>query len=405
VMHDAILHHGFASPRSLNGEIPAGLERIIDRALQKDRDLRYQTAAQIQDDLLRLREPGSRRRRFPRLGLAAAAAAILIIVPTAVLRWRSAPATPRITDPRQRKLTNNSPDNPLQGQALISPDGKYLAYADRLGIHVQLIETGQTTTVPQPEGFDAKDSYWSIAAWFPSSKEFLVNARPATEDQNNGTAQGVSIWAVMLTGAPRKLREDAEASSVSPDGTWIAFGTRPGRIGGDREIWLMGPNGERPHKLLETSEDRLIAGPEWSQDGRHVVYLEGEPLESTGGLSEANVFSKELAGSSQIPLASWHGDPLMQLTWLRDGRILYLVKKRGYSDANCDLWQQRVDPRTGRAQERPARITNWDSVSIRSAPRQTQSDSHSSASSTRRISRLAILPPLAASTFLPSPSP
>jgi Tol biopolymer transport system component len=87
-------------------------------------------------------------------------------------------------------------------------------------------------------------------------------------------------------------------------------------------------------------------------------------LESTGGLSEANVFSKELAGSSQIPLASWHGDPLMQLTWLRDGRILYLVKKRGYSDANCDLWQQRVDPRTGRAQERPARITNWDGFCI-----------------------------------------
>jgi eukaryotic-like serine/threonine-protein kinase len=232
VMHDAILHHGFASPRSLNGEIPVNLERIINRALQKDRDLRYQTAAQIQDDLLRLRERGSQRWRSPRLGLAAAAAAILIIVPTAVLRWRTAPATPRITDPRQRKLTNNSPDNPLQGRALISPDGKYLAYADRLGIHVQLIETGQTTTVPQPEGFDAKDSYWSIAAWFPSSKEFLVNARPATEDQNNGTAQGVSIWAVTLTGAPRKLRENAEASSVSPDGTWIAFGTRPGRIGG-----------------------------------------------------------------------------------------------------------------------------------------------------------------------------
>jgi serine/threonine protein kinase/DNA-binding winged helix-turn-helix (wHTH) protein len=103
VMHDAILHHGFASPRSLNGEIPLNLERIINRALQKDRNLRYHTAAQIRDDLGRLHERGSRRRRFP-------------------------------------------------------PDGRYLAYADRFGIHVQTIDTGETITVPQPEGFDARNS-------------------------------------------------------------------------------------------------------------------------------------------------------------------------------------------------------------------------------------------------------
>jgi hypothetical protein len=36
------------------------------------------------------------------------------------------------------------------------------------------------------------------------------------------------------------------------------------------------------------------------------------------------------------------------------------MKKLGYSDANCELWQQRVSPRTGRALERPARISNWD---------------------------------------------
>src|SRR5438552_759012 len=62
VVYDAILHHEPASPLELNPELPSKLPEIIGKALEKDRNLRYQNAGDILTDLKRLKRDTESRR-------------------------------------------------------------------------------------------------------------------------------------------------------------------------------------------------------------------------------------------------------------------------------------------------------------------------------------------------------
>jgi eukaryotic-like serine/threonine-protein kinase len=73
-IHDAILNRAPVSPVRLNPELPAELERIINKALEKDREVRYQHAADLRADLKRLR-------RDTESGRSAASAGVPVAVP------------------------------------------------------------------------------------------------------------------------------------------------------------------------------------------------------------------------------------------------------------------------------------------------------------------------------------
>ncbi len=59
---DSILHRAPVAPVRLSPEVPAELERIINKALEKDRNLRYQHAADIRTDLQRLKRDSESKR-------------------------------------------------------------------------------------------------------------------------------------------------------------------------------------------------------------------------------------------------------------------------------------------------------------------------------------------------------
>ncbi len=65
VIHDAILNRTPSSPLRLNPELPPEFERIISKLLEKDRDLRYQSAAEVRTDLKRLKRDTDSGRSAP----------------------------------------------------------------------------------------------------------------------------------------------------------------------------------------------------------------------------------------------------------------------------------------------------------------------------------------------------
>ena len=233
--------------------------------------------------------------------IAAASAAFLIL--SSAVFWFATHRAPPKSPPSEwklRQVTTNPPESPVANGA-ISPDGKYVAYTDVNGMHLKLIETGETRLIPQPESLSGKTVEWRIVPqWFPDSTRFLADAHPSGQSPAHLSSQGSSIWLVsVLGGAPRKIRDDAMAQSISPDGTQIAFGTNKGRRG-DREIWLMGPNGEDARKLYETEENGAICCLHWFPLGQRVLY--GTTDKVTGG-----IVTRELNGGPATPVfpPSW----------------------------------------------------------------------------------------------------
>ncbi len=354
VLQEAILIQIPATVRDLNPTIPAKLERIITKSIEKNRNTRYQTAAELRADLEAVKQDMRPRRTvaWPVL-----AGGIFVISLALAFFWFSRHKQPPIEtlqDPKLRQLTVNSFENSVTGGA-ISPDGKYVAYSDAKGIRFQLVATGETRVIPQAEDHKGKQVNWEIVGtWFPDSTRFVVNSHPVAEAQNDWSSQTSSIWLVsVLGGPPRKLRDNAVAWSVSPDGSLISFGTNKGRLG-EREIWLMASSGDQARKLFDANEESSIGGLSWSPDGKRVLYVKTDQSGDT-------LLNRDLTtGPPTTLFGPGEMKKVRDLIWLADGRVLYSREEpESFFGSACNFWEMRLDARTGDAVEKPRRLTNW----------------------------------------------
>ncbi len=160
----AILTADPISPRALNPGIPVALERIILRALQKERALRYQRAADLRADLQRWQKRATRQRRQA----FSAAAIVMIGLFAGIAFWQSPyflTQTSSDANVSVRQLTHNADELGVDS-GVISADGQFVAFTDRTGIHVRTIETGETRTVPQSDRLP-DIARWDLAlGWF-----------------------------------------------------------------------------------------------------------------------------------------------------------------------------------------------------------------------------------------------
>jgi serine/threonine protein kinase len=145
----AILHQAPVKPSVLNPSVPATLDRIILKTLEKDRATRYQSTGDLLADLSDLQQTG--RRRSIRTAWITAVVAVSALAAALVfaINLSKYSGVPEIV---QRQLTSNSINNSVYFAA-IAGDGKQLAYTDLQGVHIRAIDTGEVSHITLPPGF------------------------------------------------------------------------------------------------------------------------------------------------------------------------------------------------------------------------------------------------------------
>ena len=353
VIFDAVLNRTPPEPRRLNAAVPPGLDAIVTKALEKDRELRYQSASDLRADLKRLQReadtaratapglptdyatarPGHRRKRL----LTAVTVAVVTVIAGAAA-WYGWRTVSRDVVFRERQLTSNSSEAPLWAAA-ISPNGKYLAYADVAGLHIQRVDTRETHVLASPA-----DSAVNRLVWYPDGGALLVS----------GVSRGgvsPAVWMVSVFGGfPRKLRDEALEASISPDGSQIVFASVE-----RREIWRMRADGSNAERVLSTPGADTVHLPGFFRNGRLGYGRLHIPQKASGTVKlEATIDSRDLQAGTSTVLLSEPG--LTGGTSLADGRLIYAVVASPIFPRAASLWEARMDSISGRMAGKPRRI-------------------------------------------------
>jgi eukaryotic-like serine/threonine-protein kinase len=351
VVFDNILRNAPVAPVTLNPGVPAELERILNKALEKDRDLRYQVAAELRADLKRLQReldsgkatsmsassgripaqvsiPAAQPAEPPRtpssssvliaaasknkFGTGLVLAAVLLLLIAAAFGIFS--LLPRKKDlPVETMSVENLTNNGHVSLARISPDGKYLLHVlDENGLQslwLRHIPTSSNTQVVTP----AAARYGGLT--FSPDGNYIYFVR--RDDSEQAIA---SLYdAPMLGGTPRLLIKDVDSPIVfSPDGQLFAYLHQHGDSAvTDLKIARRDGSFERDlfhHKQVLTDSLTLS----WSPDGRTIVIPIVQPTPSDlGGFLAVDTASGE---TKQVAIAK---DRIyLEPSWFPDGGAL-----------------------------------------------------------------------------------
>jgi Tol biopolymer transport system component len=345
VVFDNILHHAPVAPVTLNPSVPVEFERILNKALEKDKDYRYQVAAEMRSDLKRLQRE-SDSGRMPAVSTGAGSAQRVAASGTGSVAIASggsvAVATPTPSAPMPAARTGSSAfvqaakgnklglgvgvlialaliaaagfgvysfvetrrgvpfehfsienltNNGHVSLATISPDGKYLMDVhDENGLQslwLRHIQTGSNTQLITP----AATRYASLM--FSPDANYIYFVR---RDEAEHTIS-ILYSAPALGGTPRELIKDVDSPiSFSPDGKKFVY-LRERHDTPNFDLLMANVDGTPDHAVF-TNETVLTdsAAPVWLPDGKTIVIPVSQPTaNSLGGLATFDVATAKRA--------------------------------------------------------------------------------------------------------------
>jgi len=301
VIFHAILERPPVPPARLNPHVPPKLEEIINKCLEKDRNLRYQHASELRTDLERLKRdttsgvfptPASASRSRGIWGVAA----LVITILTAALWWLLSPRPiPKVTGIKQ--ITH---DGALKYNLLT--DGSRIYFTERIDVRSQLFQVsaaGGETAPIQASFTDAASQDVS-----PDRSELLISTQVPTQTQEDDEYSILPLPA----GSPRRLPFTARSAAWSGDGQHLV-------VCKGSDLYLANHDGTELRKLLSLQQTTLEA--RFSPDGGRIRFTLNDPVQGTYSLWEVRVDGTGL----HALFPGWNNPPNECCgKWTSDGR-------------------------------------------------------------------------------------
>jgi len=335
-IYNATINKIQPSLRESNDQIPAELDHIVECAMAKDREARYQSFSELRADLksiLRDSQTGSFDNAVTKINIRSAAtrgvrlrksrkAALWLIAPllilglAAVVYWKYFYVQKSSVTSFQSIKLDVLTAHGLARSVAISPDGKIIAYAKNEEDGRQSLWLRQTASAGDTQIVAPGQTKYDFLR-FSSDGNFLYFV--GTE----GVGQPSSLYQITTLGRnQRKVITGVDSQiSFSPDGTQIAF-IRV--LEGDNSIIIAGEQGGN-ERILVTRKFPKVYGDEvsWSPDGKLIAV----PTLTRGATYAGGMAVIDIASGKEapIPLKEEKLLRISQIAWMSDGRgLIYL---------------------------------------------------------------------------------